>query len=59
MKMTKIYEIRWESTTDSGSRLIRAGKQSEAIQKFVDRYKDSDTPVPTFWVQARFYEEVR
>jgi len=43
-----LYEIRFESATDSGTVLIAANTNKSALRQFADRYEGSD--VPSHWV---------
>jgi len=42
------YEIRFESSTDSGTVMIVANTKKSALRQFAARYEGSD--VPSHWV---------
>jgi hypothetical protein len=55
--MTHRYEITYESSTSSGSVLILAESDEEALAKFDENHTlHGDTP-PTRWVSARWAVE--
>lgn len=48
----KRYEISFESRTESGNILIYAKNEAQARRIFREMWKDSEIPVPTFWISA-------
>ena len=51
-----LYEIRYETKTGSGTRMVRATSDGEALERFNEAWLLYGDDVPSAWIVARWTE---